>query len=239
MQKDLSKIQALILCGGLGKRLQSVTQNNQKVMAAVNDKPFLDILIGYLKSQGIQNIVLCAGYKAEAIEDYYRKNAQGLNIKFSTEKEPLGTGGAIKNARAFVESDPFFVLNGDSFCPVDLKLFLQYFYEKKAQTCLAVSQVDESKDFGGIVLNKNFEIVSFKEKEIEAMSYVNAGVYCFSKNIFNLMPKENKFSIEIDFFPKLIGQKFFGFIVDKAFYDIGTPERYIEAQKVFKKRGKT
>lgn len=237
MLKKINKIQAFILCGGLGSRLKSLTKNNQKVMVAVNQRPFLDILISYLKKQGIQNIVLCVGYKSDLVKDYYKKNSQGLDIVFSEESTPLGTGGAIKNAKSFLRRESFFVFNGDSFCSISLNLFERYFQRNKALGCLAVAKVKESRDFGSIVLNKKYEIVDFKEKKKGANVYVNAGIYCFSKDIFNFMPNKKKFSLETDFFPGLIGKNFFGFVANAPFYDIGTPQRYAYAQKILKNRG--
>ncbi|MBF0522066.1 MAG: nucleotidyltransferase family protein [Candidatus Omnitrophica bacterium] len=234
MEKNLSKISALILCGGLGQRLQAVTQGAPKVLAKVNDKPFLDILIGYLKNQGIRNIVLCTGYKADILENHYAGHFPGVDIVFSREETPLGTGGAIKNAQPLVKGNPFFVFNGDSFCALDLEEFLDYFLKKNAQACLAVSKTDDSRDFGGITLNDHQEIVSFKEKQVGGPSYVNAGIYCLSSEVFKLMPQEDRFSLETNFFPTLLGKQFFGFITDKPFYDIGTPERYQKAQSVLK-----
>src|SRR3989338_4194162 len=88
----LSKTDAVILCGGQGKRLQSIVSATSKVMADVSGRPFLDIVIAHLKKQGIRRVILCTGYKADQIEDYYRKNSQGLTLEFSRESDPLGTG---------------------------------------------------------------------------------------------------------------------------------------------------
>ncbi|MCK5179792.1 MAG: NTP transferase domain-containing protein, partial [Candidatus Omnitrophica bacterium] len=86
----------VILCGGLGARLQSVVKDVPKVMAEVNGAPLLDLMIEHLKKQGAARIVLCTGYQAEAVENYYREHDFGMVIDFSREEEPLGTGGAVK-----------------------------------------------------------------------------------------------------------------------------------------------
>jgi len=224
---NVSECDCVILCGGLGKRLQSIVHDVPKVMAQVDGRPFLDLIIEFLKSQNIKRIVLCTGHKADLIENYYREQDFGLMIDFSTEHEPLGTGGALKNAHEVILSDPFFVLNGDSFLSVDLQAFLDFHMEKKSIASMLVTEVNDSKDFGNLEIDENQQVVDFREKGIGTKKQlVNAGIYCFSQTVFSCMPELKKFSLENDFFPKLIGNKFYGYCTDKEFMDIGTPERY-------------
>ncbi len=223
---------AVILCGGLGKRLRPVVADAPKVLARVNDRPFLDILIGHLKGQGITRPILCTGYKAGQIEEYYRENNQGLSFEFSREGRPLGTGGALKNARHFIRSDPFFVFNGDSFCEIDLNAFLDFHKSKLARASIAISRGTQGSDFGGITLDDSVRVTGFREKEKEtAPRYVNAGIYCLNEDIFSFMPDDEAFSLEYDFFPGLVGKGFYGFCVSREFYDIGTPQRYEDAKE--------
>jgi NDP-sugar pyrophosphorylase family protein len=216
----------LILCGGLGTRLRAVTGDAPKVMVEVQGEPFLDFLLRYLIKQGARRIVLCAGYKAEEIAAHYKAKFSQVEIHFSVEKEPLGTGGALKNAIAFVKEDHVFALNGDCFTPVKYAELLAFHNKRKAQATLTAVRVDGNKDFGTIVSNDKDEILAFKEKFVtDEVQYINAGVYCFNKDVFDLMPA-GKFSIEYDFFPKMIGKDFLSYKVDAPFIDIGTPERF-------------
>jgi len=224
---NINECDCVILCGGLGKRLQNVVGDVPKVMAQVDGHPFLDFIIEFLKSQNIERIVLCTGYKASLVEQYYRDRDFGLTIDFSTEDEPLGTGGALKKAREVILSNTFFVLNGDSLLSVDLQIFLNFHLEKKSIASVLVSEVTDGRDFGNLEINDDHQIVNFREKEISTKNQlVNAGIYCFDQNVFSCMPDLNKFSLEKDFFPKLVGNKFYGYYTDKEFIDIGTPERY-------------
>ena len=111
----------LILCGGLGTRLRAVTGETPKVMAQVQGEPFLDFLIRYLVKQGAKRIILCAGYKVEALKSHYQKIFKDIDLMFSVEPEPLGTGGALKNAQSLVKSEYVLGLNGDCFTPVDYR----------------------------------------------------------------------------------------------------------------------
>ncbi len=233
----LHNIDFVVLCGGLGKRLRSVIGSSQKVMAKFNGEPFLNVNLKHIFKHGGRRVILCTGYKSESIEKYYRKNNFGLDIIFSHEKTPLGTGGAVKNIKKLVFSDPFFVLNGDSFCPIDYHQVMKLHNTEKAMATLVVRRVKKSDDYGVIKLNKDKEIISFQEKfaQIHPPVYVNAGVYCFEQNIFDWMPEQKRFSIEYDFFPTLVGRRFFGFEIKQNFTDIGNPERYTQAQKILKK----
>ena len=220
----------LILCGGLGTRLRTVTGDVPKVMAEVQGAPFLDFLLKYLIRQGARRVILCAGYKAEAIAAHYKAKFSQIEILFSVENEPLGTGGALKNAASFVKSRQVFALNGDCFTPVDYARFLAFHQQKNSRATLVGVWVEGNKDFGTLVVNDKDEITAFKEKFVTTeVQYISAGIYCFNADIFDLMPS-GKFSIEYDLFPKLIGDRFYARNIKAPFIDIGTPERFEWAQ---------
>jgi len=234
---NASDCDAVILCGGKGERLQSEVSDAPKVMAIVDGQPFLDFVIDYLKGQGIARVVLCTGYKAEMVEEFYASNERQIEIVFSREEEPLGTGGAVRLAQASIRSDTFFVVNGDSFLPADLKGFLDFHLSKEAAVSIIVAKVQEGGDYGNIMLDENGRIIDFQEKEVQAgKTLVNAGTYCFDRSVFKSMPGQNAFSLEHEFFPSLAGGNLFGYIVDEEFLDIGTPERYRLAREKLKKR---
>jgi NDP-sugar pyrophosphorylase family protein len=213
----------------LGTRLRAVT-DAPKVMVEVQGEPFLDFLLKYLIKQGARRVILCAGYKAEEIVAHYKAKFSHIEIQFAVEKEPLGTGGALKNGLGFVRSEYVFGLNGDCFTPVDYQQLLAFHQKKSAAATLVGVRIEGNKDFGTLVMNDQDEIVAFREKfETRDVQYISAGIYCFGKSVFDLMPS-GKFSIEYDFFPKMIGKGFFGHKVDAPFIDIGTPERFAWAK---------
>jgi len=261
----------VVLCGGLGTRLRSKIGESQKVMAKVAGRPLLDILLEHIEDQGFRRVILCTGYQAHTVEQYYREKKSPLTIEFSKESEPLGTGGALKLAEPLVKAQRFFVLNGDSFCPVDFKKFLQFHQIKKALVSMVLSSVEETKDYGTVIVDADSkEVRAFVEKGQSTASFsphhfpacrqaglphtggrkpdhvpsplrggvgrgfVNAGVYCFEKDIFQHIPKQKKCSLEHDVFPNLVEKKFYGFVVNEGFVDIGTPERYKNADSIFR-----
>ncbi|OIO35469.1 MAG: hypothetical protein AUJ74_06325 [Candidatus Omnitrophica bacterium CG1_02_44_16] len=234
--KDLIKnTDVYILCGGLGKRLRPVIKNIPKPLARIADRPLLDIIIGRLSGFGFTRFILGVGYRSEFFKKHYRNPVvKGLKIIFCEEKTPLGTGGAVKKAKSLIISNPFFVLNGDSFCEFDPLNFLKFHKKKKAVVSILLKKVSSGAEYGRVKLNKAGRILDFSEKNsLVRNCLVNAGVYLFDKKAFDIMPKKKAFSLELDFFPNLTEKQCFGYAGSGSFIDIGTPERYSKASNYF------
>jgi len=225
-------IDTVILCGGKGTRLRQAVSDRPKSMAKIDGRPFLDILIEYLKSFGLKRVILCTGYMASVIRNYYANKKYVNNILFSEEDEPLGTGGALKNAEHMITSDPFLVMNGDSYCHINLEEFFNFHLKKKALISIAALEVDNTGDYGLITINKSQKIDSFQEKTKKGEAFINAGIYIFNKKILSLIPPYMKYSLEYDLFQKFVGREFYSYTTQSKFVDIGTPERYALAQQV-------
>ncbi len=232
---SLNDIDVVILAGGLGKRLQTVTGGSQKILAQIDGKPFISILIDYIAGQGARRFILCTGHDAQNVESVLKNAHPGLSVEFSREQEPLGTGGAIKKGSSLVRSDLFLALNGDCFCVVDYNKMVAYHQQCKAQATIAVTRLDDARDYGTIEIDADKRIIAFKEKQpIKQEAFINTGTYCLNRQVFNLVNTKDKFSIEYDFFPYLVGKGFSSFEVENKFIDIGTPERYAWAQEHLK-----
>ncbi len=229
----------LILCGGKGTRLSSVVSDRPKPMAQIADRPFLDILIEYISGFGFKRFILCTGYKSELIHQYYNIKQIPEDILISEEKSPLGTAGAVKNAETKIESETFIVVNGDSFCPVDMQCFIDYHENKNATISVVLAEDKKRNDGGTVVIDDMHRICIFLEKSGECeTSLINAGIYCFQKELLGLIPEKQKCSLEYDIFPQLTKDRFLGFVNDKPMLDIGTPERYQLAKKIMFKNYK-
>ncbi len=230
----LNEVDVVILCGGKGSRLAGVVNDRPKSMATINQKPFLDILIQYFSGFGIRRFVLCAGYKSEVISDYYTAGKEPLEIVISDEPKALGTAGSVKNARKFIQSDPFIVANGDSFCSVDLVRFFEFHLAKKCLMSMAVVESENPTDCGLVSLHALNRIIKFDEKQQkQTHGYINAGIYLFQKDILSYIPADTKYSFEYELFPKLVEKNSYAFISSGKVFDIGTPERYELAKKYF------
>lgn len=228
-------IDVVILCGGLGTRLRRVVNDRPKPMAEINKRPFLDILIDNVSGYGFTRFILCTGYKGYVIRKYYESRHLPLTIQVSEEKEPLGTAGGIKHAESLIKSRFFLAMNGDSFCKLNILDFLDFHAYKKAFASVALVLKEKSVDCGVVRLNETNQIVSFHEKiEMNNNSLVNAGIYLFNKEVLSLIPTDRNSSLESDLFPNLIRNKgIYGFNTNQQLIDIGTPERYELAKKLF------
>ena len=206
----------LILCGGLGKRLRSIVSNKPKPLIEIDNRAFLDLLIEYIAGHGFKRFILCTGYMGSAIVEHYETLFEHLEILFSQENQALGTAGAIKNAEPLIQSSPFLVANGDSFCHVDLAEFFGFHRRKSALSSIVVTQIQNSQEFGALTLNESQEVVSFEEKKAGGKeALVNAGIYLFEKDVLSLIPPDTTYSLEVDLFPDLVGRGFYGFDDDE------------------------
>ena len=218
---------AIVLAGGFGTRLQSVVKEIAKPMALINDKPFLAYLIEYLKGFGINRVILSVGYKKESIQNHFKTSYHDVSICYSEEETPLGTGGAIKKALQMTTSPKVLVINGDTFFRLDIIRFIESM--KNEQIALALKPMSDFDRYGSVVLN-NGKVVSFEEKKPMKEGLINGGVYLIDKTIFQTTHEE-VFSFETFLQNQ---QEIGGFVCEGYFIDIGIPEDYFKAQQDFK-----
>lgn len=230
---NLADLEVIILCGGLGTRIKPALRDDPKVLAKIRDKTFLDILLEELISQGFENFIFCVGYLKEQIKKHHFQVSKKISIAFSEEEQPLGTGGAIKNASKLIKSNPFLVINGDSFCKLDYLSLLNFHSVKKSIMTMVLTLPGTRDDGGNVHLNPSKRILKFNEKgDKEKKTLLNAGIYMMQNNVFKLMPDKKNFSLEYDLFPKLVNFKIHGFLTESELLDVGTPERYAKALQI-------
>ncbi len=233
-------INVVILCGGMGTRLSKVISDRPKPMVEVKRRPFLDILVEYIAGFGFKRFILCTGYKSEFIEKYYQARGEDLSLLISKEDELLGTAGAIKKAEHLIHSSTFLAINGDSFCPIDMKNFVEFHIVKKALLSIVLAVMEKVSDYGTIKVNEVCRVVSFNEKAvIRGSALVNAGIYLFDRAILRLIPSGQKYSLEYNLFPSILHSDVYGYITDKEFIDIGTRERLEIAKEYLRKMGQS
>ncbi len=171
----------------------------------------------------------------EHLEGLLGKRYKSLALHYVKEMEPLGTAGAIRHAIDTVKSETLMVFNGDSYCDINPKALLEWHFEKKSLCTLALVKNQDVSRYGCVDFDSNFAVTSFSEKESKQKSgWINAGVYCMNRELIAALPDSVKISLEKDFFPTLIGKRFFAFPREEKFIDIGTPSSYKEAEKFFK-----
>jgi NDP-sugar pyrophosphorylase family protein len=233
------KTDVVILCGGMGTRLRQVVGDRPKPMVEFDGVPFLSLLMFYASSFGFRRFVLCAGYKGNIISEHYRRHPlKGLEIACALEKEPLGTGGALRHARSWIRTNAFLVLNGDSFARIDLAEFLKYHVLQRADISIALVKASASGNTGKVMVDRAHRVVGFLEKgnpRRAAGCLESAGMYVMNKDVFSWMAPQKKLSLEFDLFPSVTAKRFFGFVQNKRLTDFGTPESLEQAQRLFQK----
>lgn len=228
----LGPLSAVVLCGGLGTRLRSVVSDRQKTMARVGEKPFLEILVDWAASHGVKRFILCTGYKGDEVEEFFRSKRRDLDIVFSPEAAPLGTGGAVKNGLALLGDRPALILNGDSFCPLDLTAFHDFHRKSAGAASLAAVEPGNRRDGGFLELGPDGRVLSFDEREYRPGRALNAGVYLLEPAALASIPSGPS-SLEKDVLPRLLDRRVFASVVSAPLFDIGTPDRWREFQDAY------
>ncbi len=224
--------EAIILAGGLGTRLRSEIGEFPKALAPINGIPFLQILLDYLASQGIEKVVLAVGYKWELIQKEFGSVYKGINIAYSIENSPLGTGGAIRLAIDQINGEGCFIINGDTLFKIDLEQLEKEYLTHNSVCTLALKKMTNVSRYGSIELDEKNQIIQFKEKENYSVALINGGIYCLNKTILNDFALQVPFSFETDFMMKKVDQfKLTGVIFDDYFKDIGIPSDYHEFEQ--------
>jgi len=219
-------MQVVILAGGLGTRLRPITETIPKPMVLINGKPFLEYQLEMLKKNGFEDFILCTGYLGEKIEEYFGNGQKmGMQIKYSKENEPLGTGGALKNAEKLLENE-FVLIYGDSFLPMDYKSLIADFNESKKLAMPVVFKNSPKIVLNNMEVSKTGEVLHYDKKNEGRSNYVEAGVHILQKDVLNFVPENSAFSLEEELLPVLIKKgELNAHITDKRFYDIGTFDR--------------
>ena len=230
----LKEITALVLAGGLGTRLKPVVSDRPKGMAEVVGKPFLTYILEQLKEAEVGKVILCTGFKGELIECEFGREYRGIPLEYSQENKSLGTGGALRLAYPKIESEEALVMNGDSYCQANLKRFIRLHRSHEANASILLTYSKDASRFGRVLMEESGRVLKFMEKAEEpGPGWINAGIYLIRKKLVKTIPHFREVSLEREIFPRWIGNRFFGFKNEGVFIDIGTPESYEEAKRLF------
>lgn len=220
--------EAIILVGGLGTRLKSVSGNTPKPMVDVAGKPFLYHILDKLDDSGIKHVVLAVGFRYEDVMSDIGNKYKSLDISYSVEEELLGTGGAIAQSLSFCKTNNVLVLNGDTYVDLNIREFYDIYISSGSDISMALVTIEDTSRYGCVIV-KNGYIDSFNEKGRSGSGLINAGAYIISKNIDIPL---GKYSFEEEI---LKNNKFqiSPFLCDCYFIDIGIPQDYYKACSYF------
>ncbi len=223
-------MKAIVLAGGLGTRLGELTRQKPKPLVDVAGRPFIEYVLAQLLLSPVDEIVFAVSHCWEQVHQLIGDEWHGVPVRYSVETEPLGTGGAIKQAMHQFNIDKAVVLNGDTLFKI-LPASLETFHNQHhADISVALRHVDDTGRYGRVLVDPMFRITGFLEKGINGPGLINAGVYCLNRSVLDDI-EDIKFSFELDVLATYLEAcKIFGMPCEGYFIDIGVPEDLDKAQ---------
>ena len=227
---------AIILAGGLGKRLRAVVPDLPKPMAMIKNRPFLEYLMDYWIEQGITKFILSVGYLSEKIISHFGDEYRGIQLLYAVERNPLGTGGGLLLSLKKSTEEDTIILNGDTFFKINLDNFRKFHIKQKSILTIALFKFNERNRYGAINLDANNNVTSISVKSKDGSGFANGGVYYLNTKDFMEIFKQQinlKCSFEEDLIETLIKKISLvsGKIYLEEFIDIGLPSDYIASSK--------
>jgi NDP-sugar pyrophosphorylase family protein len=229
------RIPVAILAGGLGTRLRPAIGERAKVIAPVDGRPFLRLLLDQLAAAGFRDVVLCTGFRADEVEAALGARHGPIALRYSRESEPLGTGGALRGALPLLAGDEILAMNGDSFCELDFAAAWAWHRGKGSDATLVAVEVPDASRYGRVEIDADDRVRRFTEKqEGGGAGWINAGIYLLSRARIAALPAGRALSLERDALPAWASTALYGYRVRGRFIDIGTPGAYSAASRFFR-----
>ncbi|RZA22311.1 MAG: dehydrogenase [Lysobacteraceae bacterium] len=225
--------EAIVLAGGFGTRLRGIVDDVPKPLAPVAGRPFLTWLLDRLAAGGMRRCILATGYMADAIEQRIGTRWQGMDIAYSVESEPLGTGGAIRLAASRLRGDAAHVLNGDTWLEYDPAALEDVARAVGTSMAIALARVDDVARYGAVDIDHG-RVSGFREKGEAGPGWINAGCYFLGAEALAALPVPAAFSFEQAVLqPRVQAGAVAAFTTTAGFIDIGVPEDFARAQVHF------
>jgi mannose-1-phosphate guanylyltransferase len=224
-------VQALILAGGEGTRLRPLTYSVAKPVLPLAGRPHIAYVIDWLAGHGVDDVIVSCGHLADGMRGVLDAMDLGVKLRYAAEPDARGTAGAIRFAEDML-AERFLVLNGDVHCTLDLTAQIEQHDRTGARATIALYPVADPTGYGLVHRHDDGEITEFLEKpepdQIDT-DEINAGAYLLERSVLDEIPPDRAVSIEREVFPRLIGNGLYGIRLDGYWIDIGTPDRYLEA----------
>jgi mannose-1-phosphate guanylyltransferase len=223
----------ILLVGGFGTRLMPLTKNTPKPMLTVAGLPVTEHQLAMAKKAGITTVVLATSYLSEVFIPYFGDGSKwGMNLLYAIEKQPLGTGGAIRNAAKLLTGDESIVVfNGDVLSSHNLSQQILEHEANNADVTLHLTEVEDARAYGCVPTDSDGRVTAFLEKmDSPVTNTINAGCYVFKASVVKAIPEDRVISVERQIFPELVEKhgQVFGFIDDSYWLDIGTPKALLK-----------
>ena len=228
-------MKAIVLVGGEGTRLRPLTETLPKALIPVMDRHYLDHILDHLARHGVDEVILSSPYLEATFRPFVSARIEAgaaPAVRWITEAEPLGTGGATVNALDHLGSDePVLALNGDILTDLDLTAMRAFHRERGASVTISLTRVEDARPFGLVPVDAEGRVVEFLEKPADPVSgEVNAGIYLLDPAVLHGFARGENLSIERQIFPAVIadGRPVYGYVSPAYWMDLGTPEKYLQ-----------
>lgn len=225
-------MKAVIMAGGMGTRLKSISGELPKPMVPLLGRPMMEHTVLLLRAQGFTDICATVRYRAGDIMGYFGDGSRfGVNMQYRVEQEPLGTAGGVKNCRDFYGDDDFLVISGDAACDFDLRRLMEEHRKREAAATIALYRSADPLRYGLAVTDSEGRIHSFIEKpdwSRVVTDMINTGIYVLSPRAMDAVPDGRSFDFGHELFPLLLqrGERLVGMPMDGYWCDVGTPAAY-------------
>ena len=227
----MESISAIILAGGKGIRLKKLFPYFAKPLVNILDKPFIFYLIKQLNNLHFQNIVISVYNYLDQFEDFFTTYCDIYpNLTLMQEPFELGTGGALAYCSKNIKTKYILVLNGDTISKIDINDMLNHHINNKSLITIGVSNVDDTSRFGAINFNEKYKVISFNEKSLKEIGYVNTGYIIFNTSLLQNQPIDIPFSVDSLIKKFISSEDVYVYINKNDFIDIGTPSDFFKAE---------
>lgn len=250
-QRQHPPARAIVLAAGEGTRLRPLTLDRPKPMVPIAGAPLLDIALGWLRDQGLTEVAINLHYKPDVIVNYFGDgSAQGVRIHYSHEEKILGTAGAVRRIKEWVNGDPLVVVYGDVLTDLDLRAMLDFHrrqIKRDPSTAVTMSlyHVPNPTEVGLVGMDEAGKVQRFVEKpkpEEVFTDLANAGILVMQPEVLDLIPDDTFCDFGLHVFPMLLaaGMSIYGWVIpdDAYLLDIGSPEKYAQANREWPLRQK-
>ncbi|MGX5730464.1 nucleotidyltransferase family protein [Pseudoxanthomonas beigongshangi] len=226
--------EVIILAGGLGTRLREVVHDLPKPLAPVAGRPFLAWLLDRMVDEGVEHVVLATGYLADRIESALGHSWRGVPLTYAVETQPLGTGGAVRNAVTMTGENGVHIINGDTYLRYSLEALESSTRSAGMNIGMALAEVDDTSRYGAVGVDRG-RVKKFAEKGTSGPGLINAGCYYLDDHAIKQLPERSSFSLERDFLESAVdGIGIAAYRDTSGFIDIGIPVDYARAQQLFR-----
>jgi N-acetyl-alpha-D-muramate 1-phosphate uridylyltransferase len=217
-------MQAIILAGGLGTRLRPITESIPKALVPVCGRPFLEYQLGFLKRNGVDEVILCVGYLGDLVEEHFGDGRRfGLTIRYGFERDRLlGTAGAVKNVEGLL-ARTFFVVNGDTYPPIDFVRVMESFLARDRLGLMVVFRNEDRWDRSNVVVDGDVVSAYDKSHKLPEMAYIDFGVSVFRREAFARLPAGVSIDLSTVYHHLITHKQLLAYETSQRFYEVGSP----------------